>query len=78
MPPSMVRMMRAMHQEVPDEKRILELNATHPLIAKVKGLEGEAQKNAIALLYDAALIAEGSPVTDGARFTKLLAELMLK
>ena len=78
MPPSMVRMMRAMHQEVPNEKRILELNATHPLIAKVKGLEGEAQKNAIALLYDAALIAEGSPVTDGARFTKLLAELMLK
>ena len=78
MPPSMVRMMRAMHQEVPDEKRILELNATHPLIAKVKGLEGEAQKDAIALLYDAALIAEGSPVTDGARFTKLLAELMLK
>ena len=78
MPPSMVRMMRAMHQEVPNEKRILELNATHPLIAKVKGLEGEAQKDAIALLYDAALIAEGSPVTDGARFTKLLAELMLK
>ena len=78
MPPSMVRMMRAMHQEVPDEKRILELNATHPLIAKVKGLEGDAQKDAIALLYDAALIAEGSPVTDGARFTKLLADLMLK
>ena len=78
MPPSMVRMMRAMHQEVPDEKRILELNASHPLIAKVKGLEGDAQKDAIALLYDAALIAEGSPVTDGARFTKLLADLMLK
>jgi len=78
MPPSMVRMMRAMHQEVPEEKRILELNATHPLIAKVKDLEGDAQKDAIALLYDAALIAEGSPVTDGARFTKLLAALMLK
>jgi len=77
-PPSMARMMRAMQQEVPESKRILELNAEHPLIAKIKGLEGEAQADAFALLYDAALIAEGSPVADGARFTKLLAELMLK
>ena len=78
LPPSMVRMMRAMHQEVPDDKRILELNPTHPLIAKVKTLEGDALTDAVTLLYDAALIAEGSPVTDGGRFTKLLAELMLK
>ena len=77
-PPSMARMMRAMQQDVPESKRILEINASHPLIAKVKGLEGDAQSDAIALLYDAALIAEGSPVTDGARFTKLLADLMLK
>ena len=78
MPPSMVRMMRAMKNEVPEEKRILEVNATHPLIEKVKGLEGAALDDAVTLLYDAALIAEGSPVTDGARFTKLLAALMLK
>ena len=78
MPPSMVRMMRAMKESVPDEKRILEINPTHPLIAKVRGLEGAALDDAVALLYDSALIAEGSPVTDGARFTKLLAELMLK
>ena len=78
MPPSMVRMMRAMHQEVPDEKRILEINPSHPLIAKVKGLEGDALADAVTLLYDSALIAEGSPVTDGARFTKLLSALMMK
>ena len=78
MPPSMVRMMRAMHQEVPDAKRILELNANHPLIRKVKELDGEERSDAVRLLYDAALIAEGSPVTDGARFAKRLAELMLK
>jgi len=78
LPPSMVRMMRAMKNDVPEEKRILEINASHPLIAKVKGLEGDALKDAVTLLYDAALIAEGSPVTDGACFTKLLAELMLK
>ena len=78
MPPSMVRMMRAMKQDVPDEKRILEINAAHPLVSKLKGLDGDAFKDAVALLYDTALIAEGSPVVDGARFAKLLADLMLK
>lgn len=76
--PSMVRMMRAMKNDVPADKRILEVNPSHPLIAKVKGLEGDALKDAVTLLYDSALIAEGSPVTDGARFSKLLANLMLK
>ena len=78
MPPSMVRMMRAMKNDVPEEKRILELNADHPLVKKVAGLKGESLSDAIAMLYDAALIAEGSPVTDGARFTRLLSDLMLK
>ncbi|MBR2838998.1 MAG: molecular chaperone HtpG [Kiritimatiellae bacterium] len=78
LPPSMVRMMRAMKQDVPDEKRILEVNASHPLIAKVRALEGDALKDAVSLLYDSALIAEGSPVADGARFAKLLAGLMMK
>ena len=76
--PSMVRMMRAMKESVPEEKRILELNAAHPLVKKVAGLSGAELTDAVTLLYDAALIAEGSPVTDGARFTQLLAALMLK
>ena len=78
LPPSYVRMMRAMKESVPEEKRILELNAQHPLVRKVSALSGAALSDAVALLYDSALIAEGSPVADGARFTKLLAELMLK
>ena len=78
MPPSMVRMMRAMKNDVPDEKRILEVNPNHPLIAKVKDLEGDALKDAVTLLYDSALIAEGSPVADGATFAKLLTSLMLR
>ncbi len=77
MPPSMVRMMRAMHQEVPDEKRILEINPSHPLIKKIAA-NLSSSTSSLHLLYDAALIAEGSPVADGARFAKLLAELMMK
>ena len=78
LPPSMVRMMRAMKQEVPDEKRILELNASHPLVKKIAAMAGEEQADAARMIYDAALIAEGSPVADGSRFVKALCELMMK
>jgi molecular chaperone HtpG len=75
---SMERMLRAMKQEVPHEKRTLEINAAHPLVAKMKDLTGEALSDAVELLYDQALIAEGSAVPDPGRFTKLLTALMLK
>ena len=75
--PAMERMLRAMNKDAPKEKRILELNGTHPLVEKIKGLEGDALKDAVELLYDQALIAEGSPVADPARFGKLLVNLML-
>ena len=78
LPPAMARMMRAMHQDVPEEKRVLEVNPSHPLIAKVKGLEGDALKDAVTLLYDTALLSEGSPVPDGAEFARLVGELMMK
>ena len=75
--PAMERMLRAMNKDTPKEKRILELNGSHPLVEKIKGLEGDALKDAVELLYDQALIAEGSPVADPARFGKLLVNLML-
>ena len=76
--PSMIRMMRAMKQDVPDEKRILEVNATHPLVEKAKSLDGDAFSDAVELLFDQALIAEGSPVPNPSRFAKLLTALMMK
>ena len=78
MSPAMLRMMRAMKSDVPEEKRILEVNASHPLVRKVAGMSGDAQAEAVAMLYDSALVAEGSPVPDGALFAKRLAELMMK
>ena len=76
--PSMIRMMRAMKQDVPEEKRILEVNATHPLVEKAKGLDGNDFADAVELLFDQALIAEGSPVPNPSRFAKLLTALMMK
>ena len=75
---SMERMLRAMKQDVPHEKRTLEINAAHPLVEKMKGLSGDELKDAVELLYDQALIAEGSAIPDPGRFTKLLTALMLK
>ena len=76
--PSMIRMMRAMKQDVPEEKRILEVNAAHPLVEKAKGLDGDDFADAVELLFDQALIAEGSPVPNPSRFAKLLTALMMK
>lgn len=76
--PAMERMMRAMNKEAPKEKRILELNGAHPLIAKIKTLEGDALDDAAHLLYAGALVAEGSTVPDPVRFNKLLVNLMMK
>ena len=76
--PAMERMLRAMNKDAPKEKRILELNGTHPLVQKLKNLKGDELKDAVDLLYYEALIAEGSPVPDPARFSKLLVSLMIK
>lgn len=83
MSPHMERILKAMDQEVPATKRILELNAEHPLLAKMDGLfRADAAdpkiKDYADLLLGQALIAEGSPVKNPARFTKLLSELMTR
>jgi molecular chaperone HtpG len=75
---SMERMLRAMKQDVPHEKRTLEVNAAHPLVQKMKGLAGDELRDAVELLYDQSLIAEGSAIPDPGRFSKLLTALMLK
>ena len=76
--PAMERMMRAMNKDAPKEKRILELNAAHPLVQKMKSLAGTELDDAVELLYGQALLAEGSPVSDPARFNRLLTDLMLR
>lgn len=78
MPPSMARMLRSMNETAPDEKRILEINAAHPLVKKLSGMSGAELASAVDVLYSTALVAEGSPVPDGAKFAKAVADLMMK
>ncbi|MFD7425797.1 molecular chaperone HtpG [Streptomyces sp. NPDC059818] len=77
--PTLEKMYRAMGQEVPPVKRILELNPEHPLVSGMKSAyEQRAADPDLAetaeLLYGTALLAEGGDLADPARFARLLAD----
>lgn len=79
--PQMEAMMKAMGQEVPPVKRILELNPTHPVVARLQAIaEANGDDPALAeyaeLLYGQALLAEGGQLPEPAAFAKRVAELM--
>jgi len=79
----MERLFKSMNQDVPENKRILELNPKHPLISGMQKLfdadkaSPELKKYA-HLLYDQALLTEGSPIPDPLAFAKNVADLMVK
>ena len=75
----MERLMRAMGQELPPQKRVLELNAEHPLILRLMKMAGEGDakvEDFLMVLYDQALILEGGTVPDPASFVKRLSAVM--
>ncbi|MEU1837868.1 molecular chaperone HtpG [Micromonospora chersina] len=83
MTPTLEKMYRAMGQEVPRVKRILELNPTHPLVtglrkAHEQGAENGALTETAELLYGMALLAEGGELADPARFTRILADRLAR
>jgi molecular chaperone HtpG len=76
--PALEKMYRAMGQELPPIKRILELNPTHPLVTALRASHGRspldgALAETAELLYSMALLAEGGELSDPARFTRVLA-----
>ena len=77
----MQRVLKAMDRNAPNVPRILELNPDHPLVVAMKKLHEKAPDNArlsefSEMLYDQALLAEGSPIPDPLLFTKRTAALM--
>lgn len=83
MTPTMERMYRAMGQEVPRVKRILELNPAHPLVTGMREAYEEHGENAglaetTELLYGTALLAEGGELGDAPRFARLLADRLAR
>ena len=81
--PTLEKMYRAMGQEVPHVKRILELNPAHPLVtglrtAHEQGSGPTSLAETAELLYGMALLAEGGELADPARFTRLLADRLAR
>ncbi|MGC4068110.1 MAG: molecular chaperone HtpG [Polyangiaceae bacterium] len=79
--PHIERMLRARQMDVPETKRVLEVNRDHPVIVSLRKLvlvEPNSPKleEWVELLYDQALIAEGSPPEDPGRFAKRMAQLL--
>ena len=77
--PTLEKMYRAMGQQIPTVKRILELNPTHPLITALRtahhaNAEAPALTEIAELIYGSALLAEGGDLPDPARFTRLLTD----
>ena len=80
---SMERLLRAAGQEVPETKRILEVNPQHELVKVMFDLYKENPSDPrlaeySELLLDQALLTEGSPIADPVKFSKLVAKLMVK
>jgi molecular chaperone HtpG len=72
------RVLREAGHDVPQQKRILELNADHAVVQKLAGLDDAQFADWSALLYDQALLAEGSLPADPAAFARRLTALMAK
>jgi molecular chaperone HtpG len=81
--PHVERLMKAMGQEVPAGERILEINPAHPVLETMNGIIQEEGKKElldeyIELLYDQALLLEGSKLKDPAAFARSVSKLMVE
>jgi molecular chaperone HtpG len=78
--PHLERILRAAQKDVPVQKRILEINPTHPIVESLKQLleknEGAKVDEWIEILFDQAKIAEGTPIDDPARFNQRVTALL--
>jgi len=81
--PQMEKLFKAMGQNMPETKRILEINPSHPIFMAMNSMFEKEQKSAvldeyITLLYDQALLLEGSKPKDPAAFASAVTRLMVK
>ncbi len=83
MDPQMERLMKAMGQAVPENKRIFEINPAHPVFETMNIIFEKDPKSItleeyIKLLYNQALLLEGSKPKDPAAFASAVTKLMVK
>ncbi len=79
----LLQILRAMGQEPPAPRRILEVNAAHPLLERMQLRAQVSPEDPVIaeyalLLLDLALLAEGTAPADGAGFASRLASVMTR
>ena len=79
----MVQMLKSMGQAIPEAKKILELNPDHPLIDVINNIYENDKESAlfadyVNLVYEQALLTEGSQLKDPLGFAKKVSDLMVK
>ena len=74
---NMERLLKAMGQDAPSSKPIMEINAEHPILVNLKdnqsGIEDWAN-----VLYDQAALSEGAPLNDPSEYVKRVNSLLSK
>lgn len=78
----MQKVLRATGQETPPDKRVLEINMDHPLIARIKTIYENDKESAVLkdytdLLFDLAVVSEGGKLENPSRFSKMIGDLMI-
>jgi molecular chaperone HtpG len=81
--PVMEKMMKAMGQEVPATKAIMEINGSHAIMENLVALYDKDATSPlldewVKLLYDQSLIASGRQVKDVSAYAKRVNELLIK
>jgi len=81
LPAHIERLLRATQRGIPESKRILELNPNHPLVERLLDIQKSNTQPAqlsewIELIYDQALLTEGSPIPDPQRFAARMTRLL--
>lgn len=77
------RMMKTMNQELPEPKKILELNPRHSVIENLQELyekerSGDKLRNYVSILFDLGTVMAGGRPDDPARFGRMVASLLEK
>ncbi len=75
------KVLKATGQNIPPEKRVLEINMDHPLIERINTLyehdqTSETLKDYTDLLFDLAVVGEGGKLENPSRFSKMIGDLM--
>lgn len=77
----MEKLLKLSNKEYKESKKILEINPRHPLIRNLaslqtRGEQGQEFQEWVNMLYDTALLAEGSPIRDPGEFARRVTRMM--